>query len=291
MCNDYRNRIPLDALREAFPNLKLPGGAPNLEPRDDVRITDTAPVIRSPAHGGRELAQLRWSWPAPGGKPVYNFRSDGRRFPTGRCLIPADGFYDSPIPSRPRPSAPARPSGCSRLRASPGSASRLIRPGATDGADAFAMLTTDPGPDMAAYHARQVVCSARMPGRRGWTALSRRRCCGPRPPGRSASSVLAEQRCQQRTMRSRRPPPPDWEASRQVSLGILGQTPPTAVVRPPETRSELTEPEAGSSPRKTLSDPGLGGPLLTIFTGLGAVFVIIVAGASWRRRRRPKVDG
>ncbi len=28
------------------------------------------------------------------GKPVYNFRSEGREFASGRCLIPADGFYE-----------------------------------------------------------------------------------------------------------------------------------------------------------------------------------------------------
>ena len=32
--------------------------------------------------------------PGPGGKPVYNFRSDGREFSSGRCLIVADGFYE-----------------------------------------------------------------------------------------------------------------------------------------------------------------------------------------------------
>ena len=52
MCNDYRNRIPLDALRDGFPGLETPGGAPNLEPRDDVRITEVAPVVRATAGGG-----------------------------------------------------------------------------------------------------------------------------------------------------------------------------------------------------------------------------------------------
>ena len=29
-----------------------------------------------------------------GQAPVYNFRSEGREFASGRCLIPADGFYE-----------------------------------------------------------------------------------------------------------------------------------------------------------------------------------------------------
>ena len=64
--NDFRNRIPLDALRDSFPGLETPGGAPNLEPRDDVPITEAAPVVRATAGGGRELVQLRRSWPGAG---------------------------------------------------------------------------------------------------------------------------------------------------------------------------------------------------------------------------------
>lgn len=94
MCNAYRNWISLAALRDAFDGLQLPGGAPNLEPREDIRITETAPIVRSAEDGAPELVQLRWSWPGPGGKPVYNFRSDGRRFASGRCLVPTDGFYE-----------------------------------------------------------------------------------------------------------------------------------------------------------------------------------------------------
>ena len=86
MCNDYRNRIPLDTLRDGFPGLETPGGAPNLEPRDDVRITKSAPVIRNTAAGGRELAQLRWSWPGPGRAASRSTISA----PTGGGFRPAD---------------------------------------------------------------------------------------------------------------------------------------------------------------------------------------------------------
>ena len=159
MCNDYRNRIPLDALRYAFPGLETPGGAPNLEPRDDVRITDAAPVVRATASGGRELVQLRWSWPGPGGKPVYNFRSDGRRFPSGRCLIPADGFYEFTDPEPPAPKRARKTKWLFTMTGEPWFCiAGLVRPGAApDGADAFAMLTTEPGPDVAPVHPRQVV--------------------------------------------------------------------------------------------------------------------------------------
>ena len=91
MCNDYGNRIPYSAYLEAFSHLKIrlftPGGAPNLEPRDDIWPTDVAPIIRANKDGA-ELIQLRWGFP-PGrtkGPPVINMRSEKRRFPRGRCL-------------------------------------------------------------------------------------------------------------------------------------------------------------------------------------------------------------
>jgi putative SOS response-associated peptidase YedK len=64
MCNDYGNRIPYSAYLEAFSHLKIrlfaPGGAPNLEPRDDIWPTDVAPIIRANKDGA-ELIQLRWA--------------------------------------------------------------------------------------------------------------------------------------------------------------------------------------------------------------------------------------
>ena len=97
MWNDYKLRLSADEIVRAFSKVRIPlrfeGGVPNLEPRDDVRIGDTAPVVRRAEDGAAELVQLRWSWPTPGsGKPVFNFRSEGRCFGSGRCLIPADGF-------------------------------------------------------------------------------------------------------------------------------------------------------------------------------------------------------
>jgi putative SOS response-associated peptidase YedK len=98
VCNDYGNRIAYSVYIEEFSRIRLPlilpTAAPNLEPRDDIWPTETAPIIRR--HGdGVELAQLRWGF-APGrpkAGPVINFRSEGRRFPNGRCLVPASHFF------------------------------------------------------------------------------------------------------------------------------------------------------------------------------------------------------
>ena len=95
MCNDFGNHIPYSAYVEAFSELKIPlltpGGAPNLQPRDDIWPTETAPVLRRAEGDGVELAQLRWGLDPgrPKAPPVINFRSEGRHFAKGRCLVPA----------------------------------------------------------------------------------------------------------------------------------------------------------------------------------------------------------
>src|SRR5829696_2830300 len=111
MCNLYSNKVAPDAIALAFEQLRIPlgfpEGRPNIEPREEIRITDTAPIVRwNSGEGAAELVQRTWSWPGPGGKPVYNFRSDGREFgnsaSAGRCLIVADGFYEFTTPTEPR---------------------------------------------------------------------------------------------------------------------------------------------------------------------------------------------
>src|SRR5215468_12275682 len=100
MCNDYRLEVGAGTIADDFSDrrirIRFPEGTPNIEPRLDIKITDTAPIVRGVEgeRGTAELVQRRWSWPGPGGRPVYNFRSEGRAFDHGRCLIIADGFYE-----------------------------------------------------------------------------------------------------------------------------------------------------------------------------------------------------
>jgi len=112
MCNDYRLNVDLDTIASDFSDLRIkidfPEGAPNVAARDDIRITDMAPIVRATSTPGiAALVQRRWSWPSPSGKPVYNFRSDGRAFGDNRCLILTDGFYEF---TDPEPVAGARKS-------------------------------------------------------------------------------------------------------------------------------------------------------------------------------------
>jgi len=154
MCNDYRYRLPAERLVEEFREIRIPlrfpKGIPNIEPRDDIKITDTAPIVRF-ADGNAELIQLPWSWRGPTGKPVFNFRSEGRRFAQAdRALIPADGFYEFTAPKDPKQKRKDK-----WLFTVKGhdlfAIAGIVKQGA------FTMLTTEPGPDIAPYHDRQVV--------------------------------------------------------------------------------------------------------------------------------------
>ena len=117
MCNDYRLEVDIASIVEDFDNLKIkvkmPEGTPNVEAREDIKISDVAPIVRSgEVRGTGQLVNRRWSWAGQGGKPVYNFRSEGREFTSHRCLILADGFYEFTKPEERRlirsPSVPLR---------------------------------------------------------------------------------------------------------------------------------------------------------------------------------------
>lgn len=161
MCNEQRRRVAIGQIRDDFSHLRIPlrfpEGVPNLAPLDGIRITDTGTIVRAAAgeEGAAELVQRRWSWPGPGGRPVYNYRSEGRGFERGRCLIVADGFYEFTAP---------REAGRKRkdkwLFTKAGEDWFAIAGywrAAADVGEAYAMLTVEPGPDVAPYHGRQVV--------------------------------------------------------------------------------------------------------------------------------------
>ncbi len=156
MCNDYGNRIPYSDYVAAFREIRIPTRfpetAPNLEPRDDIWPTETAPVMCQTADGAA-FAQLRWGFPPskPKGPPIINFRSEGRRFAKGRALVPASHFFEFTGTRSPK----------SKWRFTiPGEAwfcfAGLWRP-LPDGGEAFTLLTTEPGPDVAPIHNRQPV--------------------------------------------------------------------------------------------------------------------------------------
>ena len=158
MCNDYEQHIGWADYCKMMQTLEL--GIPSeqseldLPQADDIRINDTAPVMRA-AGNGIELFAMNFSFPPSGsrGGPVFNFRSEGRRFDkSNRCLIPASAFFE--FTGKRYPKAKHR----FTLEDAPFMAiAGLWRDGAAGKPPAFAMLTTDPGPDVEPYHNRQVV--------------------------------------------------------------------------------------------------------------------------------------
>jgi len=157
MCNLYTQTKSVDEVARVFRDLQLPigfpEGAPNLQAKD-IAITDPGPIVRASSDGAFELVVRRWSWPGPSGKPVYNFRSEGREFSSGRCLIVADGFYEFTTPTDPRQKRKDRWLFTSVAGPLIGIAG-LVRDAPGIG-EAFTMLTTEPGPDVAPYHGRQI---------------------------------------------------------------------------------------------------------------------------------------
>ena len=159
MCNLYTQSRSVDEIKAIFAAaqmpLNFPEGAPNLVQRD-IAITDPGVIVRPTATGsGHELIVRRWSWPLPNGKPLYNFKSEGRSFPSGRCLVLADGFYEFTTPADPKQKRKDR----WRFSAADGglvAIAGLVREHPQVG-EAFTMLTGAPGPDVAPYHGRQII--------------------------------------------------------------------------------------------------------------------------------------
>jgi putative SOS response-associated peptidase YedK len=196
MCNDYRLNVEVAVIRQDFPNLRVrirfPEGVPNLQPRDDIRITDMAPIVRAAAdeEGAADLVQRRWSWPGPGGKPVYNYRSDNREFSGGRCLIVADGFYE--FTTHTDPKSKRKHKWLFTKKDEPWFCIAGLWRNTPDVGEAFTMLTTEPGPDVAPYHSRQICVLDRSDWAR-WldTRVSAKDILKPLPRG----SLNVEQIC------------------------------------------------------------------------------------------------
>lgn len=188
MCNEATRRIALGELRSDWGETRIPlvfpEGLPNMAPLDGFKITDSTVIIRSAGAGNdaAELVTRRWSWPGAGGKPVYNYRSDGRDLSRGRCLIPVDRFYEFTTPADPKQKR--KDKWAFRLKGHDWFCiAGLWRADPAVG-EAFTMLTCPPGADIAPYHSRQVV----VLGRGAWArwldpAIPSATLCQPLPEG------------------------------------------------------------------------------------------------------------
>ena len=148
--------------------LRLPvvweGQASNFEPRPEIRMTEVAPIVRH-VEGQAVVSMTQWAWRSPTGKPVFNYVSERHDFTrSDRVLIPADAFYEftDALPGQKRkthwkftmPQSPVF------------WIAGVVKQGC------WSMLTTEPGPDIAPYHDRQIVV---LPGEQGrdWLDLTR----------------------------------------------------------------------------------------------------------------------
>lgn len=161
MCNDYRLEVDIASIMDDFDDLKikikLPEGAPNVPAREDIKMTDMAPIVRSAEGGERgvgELVNRRWSWPGRNGRPVYNFRSEGRAFKSHRCLVLTDGFYEFTDPEAPKQKR------LDKWLFTMNDHRWFCMAGiwrASDAGEAFTLLTMDAGEDISPYHHRQII--------------------------------------------------------------------------------------------------------------------------------------
>lgn len=156
MCNAYEQQVTEAQYRNAIRAAELQAAASDSATEfplpGEVRIGDVGPVLRA-AGNGVELILMRFGWPAPRPKapPVFNFRSDGRHFENSRrCVIVLSGFFEFTGTKSPKTKHRFR------LKDSPIMGIAGLWSEDDAGALSFTMLTTEPGPDIAPIHDRQV---------------------------------------------------------------------------------------------------------------------------------------
>jgi putative SOS response-associated peptidase YedK len=173
MCNNYAREIEagrivrlMKEMENSPPFSWEAGRIPNnADPTPHVRVRDSGLIVR--LKDGELIGSMTtWAWQTPTKKPVFNFVSEHRIFAeTERCLIPATGFYEHTEPKGTK----------SKLKDQ-----HLFKMAQHEWFwiagivkyNAFATLTTSPGPDVQAYHDRQICV---LPPKAGmeWLTLSK----------------------------------------------------------------------------------------------------------------------
>lgn len=193
MCNEYARKTSLDGLLAEFASVvDAPplfewenDHTPNdLSGKASVKIRDTAPIFR--LRDDRLVASMTpWAWPGPGGKPVFNFKSEGRDFSRNdRVLIFADAFFEYTAPQTPKVKLKDK-----HQFTMAGQDWFWIAGIVKDGC--FSMLTTSPGRDVAPYHDRGIIPLAPKAGL-DWLTLARPQAAllAPPPAGSLTHTLL-----------------------------------------------------------------------------------------------------
>jgi putative SOS response-associated peptidase YedK len=209
MCNRYGYLAPISRLVDEFSEIRVPlrfesGAIPNIEPREHIRPTDTAPIIRAidgaDPSAGVELVDARW-WlvpyyhkgPVKAWKPMCtNARAETiaatgafkESFRRRRCLVPATHYFEW-----------TGEKGAKTMWKFTKAGSEIFCfPGVWDVAhtedgriESFAILTTAAGPDCSPYHDRQPVILEREQ----WVAWLNRRGDASACMGAGLDGVIA----------------------------------------------------------------------------------------------------
>lgn len=192
MCNDYEQHVTRAQYIKAIEALELASGDESALIRaDDIRIGDTGPVLRA-AGNGVELVLMRFGFPPPRPKagPVFNFKSDGRHFADSRrCVVVLSGFFEFTGSKYPKTKHRFA------LKDSPVMGIAGLWSEAEDGALSFTMLTTEPGPDIAPIHNRQI-CVLRPEQWAAWLFLTQpeEELLRPLPAGSLVVEMVRERR-------------------------------------------------------------------------------------------------
>ena len=190
MCNDYEQHVTHAAYRKAIAALELAAGDDAaLVKADDIRIGDFGPVLRA-AGNGVELVAMRFGFPPPRPKagPIFNFKSDGRDFSDSRrCVIVLSGFFEFTGTKYPKTKH--------RLALKDSAVMGIagLWSEDKDGSLSFTMLTTEPGPDIAEIHNRQI-CVLRPEDWAAWLFLTKPEAelLAPLPAGKLVVGVVRE---------------------------------------------------------------------------------------------------
>jgi putative SOS response-associated peptidase YedK len=218
MCTEYECKKGYRDYVEQFSQTRLPlifpeaHAAPNLEPQDRVRLTNTAPIFRR-RDNGVELAMLRW-WLLPYWyrgtlkefkSPTFNARAETVRtlrsfkdaFAKRRCLVPVDAWTEWTGPPKQKTKWSIRPRGDEPIcfaglwdRAKTSDAGEV---------ESYTLVTQATNPPLLAYHPRSPVVLRRAEwetwldldanvdplmtrGSQDWFDITY--VSGPEPPGR-----------------------------------------------------------------------------------------------------------
>jgi putative SOS response-associated peptidase YedK len=152
MCNDYESHIAYSQYTALMEQLDI--GLPAYEGEDPMPFADDIRIgqggaVAVPEGNGARIVRATFGKPQPGKGPLFNFRSEGRHFADSpRCIVPASAFFEFTGEKSPKTKHRFVLQGAPIM----GIAGRYWPE-----ENAFAMLTTSPGPDVSPYHDRQIV--------------------------------------------------------------------------------------------------------------------------------------